>query len=256
MQFIRESVTVARRILTEHVRTRRTLVFWGLFPALMLLLFGTVYANMEGGLGQSFQRTAPGILIGAALFFSCLSGPVTLLVAERERHTLKRLLLTPLSGTGYFLGVVLTHLVIAGGQTVIVYGIAYGFGGRFVGSLGLGMLVLALTVATYVGLRVFPGACLARRTEDANGPVAAIGVPLLVLGGTFFPVSLLPPFLLTVAWFNPVFHMKVAFKGISNGGTGLDEIGINVLVLAACAAAAMAIGISSYRALLRKERNR
>lgn len=51
-------------------------------------------------------------------------------MAERERHTLKRLLLTPLSGTGYFLGVVLAHLVIASGQTVIVYAIAYAFGGR------------------------------------------------------------------------------------------------------------------------------
>lgn len=173
----------------------------------MLLLFGSVYANMEGGLDRSFQRTAPGILIGAALFFSCLSGPVTLLVAERERHTLKRLLLTPLSGTGYFLG-------------------------------------------------LFLGAPLARRTEDATGPVAAIGVPLLVLGGTFFPVSLLPPFLLSVAWFDPVFHMNVAFKAISHQGTGLDEIGVNVLVLAVCAAAAMAIGISSYRALPREERSR
>jgi len=42
-------------------------------------------------------------------------------------------LLTPLSGTGYFLGVVLAHLAIAGGQTFIVYGIAYGFGGAQTG---------------------------------------------------------------------------------------------------------------------------
>jgi ABC-2 type transport system ATP-binding protein len=39
-----------------------------IFPALMLLLFGLIYAG-DSSRSASFDYTAPGILIGAALFF-------------------------------------------------------------------------------------------------------------------------------------------------------------------------------------------
>ena len=108
---------VARRVLLELWQTRRSLLFWALFPSLMLLLFGLIYAD-GAGTARSFDHTAPGILIGAALFFSCLGGPITVIVAERERHTLKRLLLSPLSGATYFAGLLLAFAAIAAGQTV------------------------------------------------------------------------------------------------------------------------------------------
>ncbi len=89
-----QAAAVARRILLELARTRRSLVFWIVFPTLMLLLFGTIYAGGKKP-GTSFDHTAPGILVGAALFFSCLGGTVSLLAAERERRTLRRLLFCP-----------------------------------------------------------------------------------------------------------------------------------------------------------------
>ncbi len=65
-----DSIHVARRVLIELMRNRRLLFFWILFPTLMLLLFGWVYADEYGGIGPSFTSTAPGILLGAAMFFS------------------------------------------------------------------------------------------------------------------------------------------------------------------------------------------
>ncbi len=147
-------VAICLRILSEWRRTRRTLIFWMVFPALMLLLFGLIYAGGTGT-ARSFDATVPGILIGAALFFSCLGGSTTILIAERERHTLRRLLMSPLSPAAYFLGILLAHLVIAGAQTIIVYGIAFLFGGRFHGSLLLGGLIILLSVASYVGMGFF-----------------------------------------------------------------------------------------------------
>lgn len=95
-----ESLAVSRRILIELTRTRRSLIFWAIFPTLMLLLFGTMYASGNKP-GVSFDHTAPNILIGAALFFSCLGGTVSTIAAERERRTLRRLLLSPLSPASY-----------------------------------------------------------------------------------------------------------------------------------------------------------
>jgi ABC-2 type transport system permease protein len=249
-----QTLAVARRILAELIRTRRSLVFWAIFPGLMLLLFGLIYAGKSGGTAASFDSTAPGILVGAALFFSCLGGPVTVLVAERERRTLRRLLASPLLPAAYFLGIALAFLAIAAGQTAMVYGLAYTFGGRFHGNLGLGALVALLCVFTYVGLGFFFGARLARRAEDVNGPVAAFGVPLLVLGGTFFPVSLLPGYLLKLAWLDPVFHMNQALKGVSALGWGWAESAPHLAVLGLSAAAALLLGVRSYRHLLAQEK--
>jgi ABC-2 type transport system permease protein len=244
---------VAGRILRELRRARRSLVFWALFPSLMLLLFGLIYAG-GSSTGASFDYTAPGILIGAALFFSCLGGPIATIVAERERGTLRRLLLSPLSGASYFLGILLAYLVIAAGQTAIVYGIAYAFGASFKGSVFLGAVIVLLSVASYVGLAFFFGSRFARRTEDVNGPVAAIGVPLLVLGGTFFSSDVLPPYLLRVAHLNPVFHMNEALDAVSAEGAGWPAITDHLAFLVAFALVTLALGVRSYRQMLQRER--
>lgn len=247
-----DSVIIARRILTALVRTRRTLVFWAVFPALMLLLFGLIYAG-SSGTGSSFDRTAPGILVGAALFFSCLGGPVATLVTERESGTLRRLLLSPLSGTAYFLGVVLAYAAVAAGQTAIVYAVAIAFGAHFHGSLMLGAAILLLTVVSYCGIGFFLGVNFARRAEDVNGPVAAFGVPLLTLGGTFFPPSILPPYLRVVAQFDPIFHMNESLKAVAASGATARSIMPHLVILFAFSLGALLLGALSYRRLLKVE---
>lgn len=254
MSVIRDSLTVAARVLREHRRNRRIVVFWATFPALMLLLFGLIYAG-GSGTARSFDRTTPGILIGAALFFSCLGGPVANVVAERESGTLRRLLLSPLSGVSYFVGILIAYLFVAAGQAAVVYGVAFAFGGRFHGSLALGAVIVALSVAAYCGLGFFLGANFTKRTEDVNGPVAAFGVPLLVLGGTFFPPSILPSFLLAAAWFNPIFHMNESLKAIAADGATLNDVFPHLAILVTFALLSLLLGALSYRRLLRVEQS-
>jgi len=248
-----QTAAVARRILLEYWRQRRSLVFWAVFPALMLLLFGLIYRD-SAAMRSSFDTTPAGILIGAALFFSCLGGTVSIVVAERERRTLRRLLISPLSPAAYFLGIVAALSVVAFFQSVLVFALAYAIGARYHGSIVLGALIVALTVFAYVGLGFFFGARFARRAEDVNGPVAAFGVPLLVLGGTFFPTSLMPGFLLTIARFDPVFHMNEAMKGVAGRGEGWDRLTGDLAFLATFSAASLALGVVSYRRMLTAEK--
>ncbi len=252
-RYFNEVTAVARRIIGELLRTRRSIIFWVIFPTLMLLLFGLIYAG-SSSTAKSFDATAPGILIGAALFFSCLGGPTALIVTERERRTLRRLLISPMKPLSYFLGIVLAYFVIAFGQTLIVYGIAFLFGGRFQGSLLLGLLIICLSVVSFVGLGFFFGARFAKRTEDVDGPVAAFGVPLLVLGGTFFPVSILPPYLLVVAYFDPIFHMNQALKAVSAKGAGVEDVQIHLIFLIVFTVVSLIAGVHSYKQMLIQEK--
>lgn len=249
----RQTLAVARRILTEYWRQRRGLVFWAVFPALMLLLFGSIY-RANPAMRMGFDATPSGILIGAALFFSGLGGTCALVVAERERRTLRRLLVSPLHPAAYFGGIVLAQGLVALGQAVIVFGLAALMGAQFRGSLLLGALIAALAVTSYVGLGFFFGARFAKRAEDVNGPLAAFGVPLLVLAGTFFPTSLMPPWMLQLAWFDPVFHMNEALKSVALHGHGWAELRTHLAFLLAFATGSLALGVWSYRRLLLQEK--
>lgn len=244
---------VTGRVVLGILHGRRNLIFWTSFPALMLLLFGMIYAGGRST-ATSFDSTAPGILIGAALFFSMLSGPLTLLVGEREHGTLRRLLLSPLAPSAYFTGVATAFLLVAAWQALVVYGIAYVFGGRFHGSLALGAVLILMSALAYIGIGFFFGAVLAKRAEEATSPVAAIGVPLLVLGGTFFSVDVLPPALLAMTHMNPVYHMNHALREVSAHGAGLADIGPNFAFLLVTCAGALLLGARAYTGLLERER--
>ena len=153
-----------------------------------------------------------------------------------------------------FLGIVLAYLFIAFGQAIIVYGIAFIFGGRFHGSIWLGFIIIVLSVFSFVGAGFFFGARFTKRTEDVNGPVAAFGVPLLVLGGTFFPVSILPSYLLTLAYLNPIFHMNQALKSVSALGNGIGDISTHLIFLIVFTVMALLLGARSYKSMLLQEK--
>lgn len=218
-------------MLLEFTRSRRVLWLWVVFPISMLVLFGWVRTEPSGGVGPAFAYTAPGILVGAALFFSCLGGSVSVIVGEKERGTLRRLRASPVSPRQYFAGLALAHVVVALGQATLVYGITYMVGGRIEGSLPGSLLVLVLCATTYVGAGFMIGTRLASGTEEVNGTVAGVGVPLLVLGGTFFSTDMLPPVLLKVAQLNPVFHMNRAFTAVARGQTGIADSWPSVVAL-------------------------
>ena len=253
LTLLNQTVAVAQRIWLEQWRQGRGLIFWALFPALMMLLFGLVYANNDS-MRAGLDAMAAGVLMGAALFFSCLGGTVAILVAERERRTLRRLLASPLQPLAYFLGVVLAQSALAVMQVVMLYIIAYAIGARYHGNIALGGLIITLAVFAYVGLGFFFGARFARRSEEVVVALSAFGVPLLVLGGTFFPLVLMPKAMQTVAYFNPITYMNEALKAVAAHGAGVAELRSELAFLVVFCGIALALGVSSYRHLLRLEK--
>ena len=255
IKYWRETLAVAQRILIELLRRRRSLVFWSIFPVSVLLLNGFILAERAKlSMAQAFENAAPSTLVGAALFFSCLGGSVATVVAEREQQTLKRLFISPLSGTSYFLGIFLAHSCIGIGQALLIYTIAAFWGATFKGAVTLGGAIILLSIISYVGLGFILGTQLARRTEDVNSLVAAFGVPLLILGGAFLPTSLFPETLLEIAKFNPIYHMNEALLGVSANGDGVVEIAAHFWFLLGFTVLMVAGGWLSYRRMLMVER--
>jgi len=255
MKYWRETIAVAQRILLELGRRRRSLIFWGIFPITILLLNGVILAERANlSTAEAFTNAAPVTLVGAALFFSCLGGSVATVVAEREQHTLKRLFLSPLSGFSYFLGIFLAHACIGIGQGLLVYCVGAFLGVRIEQHLLSGLLVILMSISAYVGLGFILGTQLARRTEDVNALVAAFGVPLLILGGTFLPASLFPENLLNIAAFNPIYHMNEALLGLWAQDETLSDLQSHLGFLVVFTPLMMGGGWLSYQGMLRRER--
>ncbi len=206
-------------------------------------------------LGQAFQQVAPSTLVGVALFFSCMGGTIATVISEREQQTFKRLFMSPLSGLAYFSGIFVAYGAIGIGQGLLVYLVATCFGAQLPTALILGMMILLLSIAAYVGVGFTVAAHMGRTTEDVGALVSAFGVPLLMLGGAFFPTKLLPDQLLQLAKFNPIYHMTKAMVAVAANGQSFDQVRTHVLFLGGFALLSMAIGWWSYCCMLSAERS-
>ncbi|HSM82321.1 MAG TPA: ABC transporter permease [Nodosilinea sp.] len=255
MKYVRETCAVAQRIVVELWRRRRSLVFWAIFPVVLLILNSLILQErLQISLAEAYTQAAPSTLVGAALFFSGLGGSVATVVSEREQKTLKRLFLSPLSGVSYFLGICLAYGAIGLGQAVLVYAIALSQGATLEGNPLANLLVVGLSIAAYVGVGFVLGTQLARRTEDVNALIAAFGIPLMILGGTFLPTAFFPDSLRRLTQINPIYHMIEALSGIVVEGSSLTEVGSHVRFLAIFAAAMVAAGWLAYRRMVQVER--
>jgi ABC-2 type transport system permease protein len=251
------SFGVSQRILLELWHRKRSLIFWLVFPLVVMVLHALIFAERSGlTFPEALQLAAPPSLVGAAFFFSGLGGTLAVIVSEREHCTLRRLLISPLSGGAYFCGVFLAQGAIAIGQTVAVL-LAVKVGNAPIeGSLPLLALLLALSLCSYVGGGLVLGTFLAHRTEDVNALVATFGIPLLILGGAFFPSSIFPESLTAIAIYNPVYHMTEAVSGVWAYGFGWRDILPHLRFLGIFSAAMILAGALAYRQLLQRERQR
>lgn len=255
MKYWQETIAVTQRILLELWRRKRSLIFWCLFPVSLLFLNGFILSERaQLTLAEAMEFAAPSTLVGAALFFSCLGGSIATVVSEREQHTLKRLFISPLSGTSYFMGIFFAHCFIGIGQGLLVFTIAVLMGSVFEGSILLGIGIILLSIIAYVGVGFILGTQLAKRTEDVNALVATFGVPLLILGGAFLPTSLFPDRLLQAAKYNPIYHMNEALVKLWAEGEDIAAIANHLWFLGIFAVAMIVGGWLSYRRMIQVER--
>lgn len=233
MKYWYEILAVTQRILLELMRMKRSLIFWTIFPISILLINSYILEETSQiSLTEAMKISAPSSLVGAALFFSCLGGSMSTVVAEREQKTLKRLFISPLNGISYFIGIFFAHSLIGISQTGLVYLITFFFGVKISGSILLGITIIFLTIISYVGLGFFLGTQLAKRTEDINTLIATFGVPLLILGGAFLPISLFPENLKAIAKFNPIYHINQCLISVWGNDLGINDIKYNFIFLA------------------------
>jgi ABC-2 type transport system permease protein len=153
------------------------------------------------------------------------------LVADREKHILKRLQATPLRRWQLVGSNVLMRLLISVVQTVIIVAVGAGvFKVQIAGNwLLIGGLVI-LGSMTFIALG-YVIASFAKTEEAANGMTSVVQFPLMFLSGTFFPIDAMPDALRTIARAMPLTYLGDALRQVMVGGTPFSPLWICFVVL-------------------------
>jgi len=189
----------------------------------------------------SFTQGVAWALFGAVLAFG--SG----IAEERQRGTLVRLRVSPMSPNGILMGKALACFItcMATEWLLVFFGVA--FFHVAVSSWLFMAVVIAVTAFGFSGLMMLLAAGF--RTEGgAQGAGRAVLLVLAMVGGGTVPLVFMPPFLRAASNISPFKWAVMAAEGATWRNWGPDEMWLPLAVLAAIGA----IGLTAGTALVRR----
>lgn len=217
-------------------------------PAPILVESRTLSASQVRGEATNalgHQQSSLGVTVWFILMM--LLGSAVTLLEERENRTLPRLLTTPTPRAIILLGKV-SGLFLVG---LLQAAILITFGALvFDVPWGSDPLAVAVVIAAYTlaatGMAVALAA-VARTRSQASGAGPILSVGLAMLGGTMWPLAVVPPAMKTVALFTPTGQAMTALTDIVVRNRGLEAALTPSLVLLAMAAAFFAVGVARFK---------
>ncbi len=203
----------------------------------------TVHAPAWGYLRFLF----PGILASAVMFAGLFSMGYSM-ARYRQNSFLKKLATTPL-GRGTFVAAQVSGraLLVLGqvGALTVAAALLFGFPLSPVRAASLALVAL-LGLFVFCGLG-FALAAVIKAEAVVNDVISALGLPIALLSGIFFPISSLPVSLQAVCRVLPSTLLVDAARGTLLYGTSLGRELPSLLGLALWGLAAFALSLSVFR---------
>ncbi len=235
------TLTIARRIINQLIRDRRTIALLVIVPLLIASIVGVSIPSK-----QTLDYIAPAVLAVLILFFGFLLTGISFL-RERSQGTMERLMASPVSKLDIVGGYLLGFLLFAVLQTMILFFyLVYVLDVSFQGDLWqiivfeiiIGILAVCLGIFTSV---------FARNEFQMVQFIPLIIVPQMFLCGLLWPVSQMPDYLQWIAKFLPLTYGVDGIRALMLQGQSLLDTGKEVGVLAAYAVALMVLASLTLR---------
>ncbi|PIZ00977.1 hypothetical protein COY62_00595 [bacterium (Candidatus Howlettbacteria) CG_4_10_14_0_8_um_filter_40_9] len=186
-------------------------------------------------------------LIAMSLMMGGVVGIANGITTLRERGVLKRLLATPINPVNFFIVQVITRLLVAIMQAIIMVAVGVlAFGAHFYGSILTFAIVLTFgaTVFLIFGLVM---SSLAKNVDTVEPMTRAVTMPMMFLGGVFFPIEAMPTWLQPVSRALPLSYMSDALRKVISEGVSLYTIRIDLLVLLVWGIAGFLIAARTFK---------
>jgi ABC-2 type transport system permease protein len=248
MSEMRGIYTLWLREVKRYFRERVRPVSSFIQPALWLIIFGSGFSRLASATklppGMTYQVFLfPGIIAQTMLFTSMFMG--ISVIWDREFGFLKEIMVAPISRGSIFLGKMIGNSTDAIIQGIITFLLG------FIINVPLNLLLFALALPLMI-MMTFGLVCIGLSIASSMGSLESFGViqsfvtlPLFFTSGALFPLAIVPSWLQTVGYFNPLTYGVDALRAIVIGASPdytLFPIYIDLLVVAAFDAVMIAIG--------------
>ena len=185
-------------------------------------------------------------MVGLTMLFSNMTA-AGWLVMWRSTGALKRLRVTPVSASTIILAQMASFLILSVVQVAVIL-----FLGRVLfdisvaGSYGVLVVVVFVGGVTLLGLGYLVASPF-RSIITASAAVNLVSLPMMFLGGSYFPTESAPAFMSPVIHALPLFYLNEAVRGVMNDGDGLRAVAVNLGILGGWAAACFAAAARLFR---------
>jgi ABC-2 type transport system permease protein len=186
-------------------------------------LFNVVAHDVNARNLKYIDFLLPGIVALAIMQMAVFS--VAFVFADyKEKGVLKRLLATPMRPFQFVTANVITRLLVALSQALILILVGViAFKAHIIGSYLLIFLIALLGGIMFLGLG-FTISGFANTVESVPAIANLVVLPMLFLGGTFFPISAMPNWLQHIAKYLPLTYFSDALRQVMTQGTGLSGL--------------------------------
>ena len=197
---------------------------------------------------QEIDFLAPGIIVFGLLIMIPTSARI--LVRDKEKGYLARLLTTPTRPWEFILGYTLCMMLVAIVQIIFFMIFAQLFGVHIAGNVFLAFLVFLLTAVSSIGIGMVV-ASLSKSENQAEPLTWLFTMPLAVLSGVWFSISFMPKYIQTLANIFPYAHAVSSAREILIRGASFAAVQGDILFLAAWAVGATILGIFFFSRTMR-----
>ncbi len=166
------------------------------------------------------------------ILFTFLNGMLAgmTLVEARRLGVARRMLSTPTGIGPHILGVGLGRWCLGMAQAALLFGTgALLFDAGF-GALGVTAVLVMLWAALSAAVGMLLGA-VAKTPDQVVAFAVPLGIGMGMLGGSMWPLSVVPPFMRTLGHLTPHAWANDAFNSIVEEGGGLSEVAAEIAVL-------------------------
>ncbi|MEM7029702.1 MAG: ABC transporter permease [Chloroflexota bacterium] len=194
---------------------------------------------------EGTQQSSPGNLVMFGLI-TLLSSAIVL-VEERNEGTLRRLVISPLSKTAILAGKTLGPLLVGLIQMAVLILVGQFLFGVPWGRSPLALLMMVLTFdLAIVSLGIFLST-LVKTTDQVVAIMIASSMAMAALGGAWWPIEIVPPFMKTLGHFFPSAWAMGGFVDIILRGAGVMDVLLPSTVLLGFAVLFFGLGIWRFR---------
>lgn len=200
----------------------------------------------EAGVDNSYAQSSPGMMVQFGI--TGVMSSATLLVNERRRRTLERLLTTATPRATIIAGKVLAAFILIFGQMLLLTGFGQLIYGLPYYDHPAALLLLNVVFATTIACM---GLLIGAVAKNEEAVILLTLIPTFILsalGGAWFPLELMPEGIRTVGRIiTPTAWAMEAYQDLIVRGLGLQAVLLPVAVITAWGAAFFALAIWRLR---------